>query len=80
MFAIVPSVLHKLIYSGSLEKADLSSITNVLCGAAYLQPALADKLKQHLKMAPQISEGMSKNVVFLFVLRLTGPCSRLWTI
>ena len=58
MFAVVPSVLHKLVHSDALEKTDLSSITNVLCGAAYLQPQLADKLKQHLKKTPQISEGM----------------------
>ncbi|KAJ3484238.1 hypothetical protein NLI96_g5758 [Meripilus lineatus] len=57
MFAVVPSVLHKLVHSDALEKTDLSSITNVLCGAAYLQPQLADKLKQYLKKTPQISEG-----------------------
>lgn len=73
MFAVVPSVLHNLVYSGALDKTDLSSITNVLCGAAYLQPQLAEKLKQYLKKSPQISEGAEYIVDSLCLLRLIGP-------
>ncbi|TCD62313.1 hypothetical protein EIP91_007080 [Steccherinum ochraceum] len=41
MLPLVPSVAHQLVYSKKFASADLTSITNVLCGAAALPPELA---------------------------------------
>ncbi|THH31193.1 hypothetical protein EUX98_g3018 [Antrodiella citrinella] len=56
MLPLVPSVAHQLVYSKKFASADLSTITNVLCGAAALPTALAERLSGLTKNTP-ISEG-----------------------
>ncbi|KAH8104506.1 hypothetical protein BXZ70DRAFT_904699 [Cristinia sonorae] len=55
MLPLVPSVAHQLVFSKKFANADLSSITNVLCGAAALPPVVRKKLSGLTKSA--IAEG-----------------------
>lgn len=56
---LIPSVVHQLATYPQLGKYDLSSITNMSSGAAYLPPDLADKLLSRLGSDVDLGEGRS---------------------
>ena len=49
---MVPSIIHQFVHSPKAAKADLSSVYLIGCGAAYLAPDLAEKLKSMLGHLP----------------------------
>lgn len=55
---LVPSMIHQLVHSGLLEKADLSSLMIVNSGAAYLPPKVADAMQKLLRTG-RLQEGMN---------------------
>lgn len=60
MLPLVPSVAHQMVHSKKFASADLSTITNVLCGAAALPPNLGQKLSKLTQGSP-IAEGLHRN-------------------
>ncbi|KZS92177.1 amp dependent CoA ligase [Sistotremastrum niveocremeum HHB9708] len=48
---IVPSMIHSLVHSDRFSKADFSSVIGFGSGAAYLPPALAQRLKSKVTTA-----------------------------
>ncbi|KAF8523326.1 hypothetical protein BU17DRAFT_74985 [Hysterangium stoloniferum] len=62
--ALIPSVVHQLVYSPKLAEADLSSVVTIGCGAAYLPPLLAKRLLGMAKNASYVSGyGMSEATI-----------------
>ena len=55
---LVPSMIHQLVNHELTGKTDLSSVVHVHSGAAYLPPALAEKMKGFVKDVPQVFEGV----------------------
>lgn len=65
---MVPSIIHQLVNSPKSKKADLSSLTFLGSGSAYLPESLAQKA---LGLAPQgaaFNEGNSSPTPTLFVI------------
>ena len=63
MLPLVPSVAHQLVHSKKFASADLSSITNVLCGGAALPPELGRRLGKLVQDSP-IAEGKPGRTMF----------------
>ncbi len=54
---LIPSAIHQLVNHKLIDKTDLSSLVSVHSGAAYLPPALSEKLKTFVKNVPHVLEG-----------------------
>ncbi|KII90716.1 hypothetical protein PLICRDRAFT_52417 [Plicaturopsis crispa FD-325 SS-3] len=57
---LIPSVVHQLVNSSQIGKADLSSLLSISCGAAYLPPELAAKFSAHTPNA-KFTEGYGQS-------------------
>ncbi|KAG2009620.1 AMP dependent CoA ligase [Coprinopsis cinerea AmutBmut pab1-1] len=57
VIALIPSIVHQLVHHPDIEKVDLSSVTSLGSGAAYLPPELAEKLSRLLPKQSHFSEG-----------------------
>ncbi|TFK27568.1 amp dependent CoA ligase [Coprinopsis marcescibilis] len=55
--ALIPSIVHQLVHHPKIEQVDLSSVTQLGSGAAYLPPSLADKLSKLIAGNASFSEG-----------------------
>ncbi|KAK7682379.1 hypothetical protein QCA50_014584 [Cerrena zonata] len=53
---LVPSMIHQLVHSGLLQKADTSSLAIINSGAAYLPPKVSDAM-QKLARTARLQEG-----------------------
>ena len=53
---LVPSMIHQLVNSGLLEKADVSALAIVNSGAAYLPPKVSDAMQKLIRSA-RLQEG-----------------------
>ncbi|KII90717.1 hypothetical protein PLICRDRAFT_174091 [Plicaturopsis crispa FD-325 SS-3] len=58
--SLIPSVVHQLVNSPLIKKADLSSLTFITSGAAYLPPQLAAKFQRYTPKA-RFSEGYGQS-------------------
>ncbi|KAI0078255.1 amp dependent CoA ligase [Panus rudis PR-1116 ss-1] len=54
---MVPSMLHNMVHSGYMEKADLSSVSQVMVGAAASPKELYEKVHKHAPNVLRITEG-----------------------
>lgn len=70
---LIPSVVHQLATYPQLGKYDLSSITNMSSGAAYLPPDLADKLLSRLGSDVDLGEGYGMSETTLAALFIPRP-------
>ncbi|CAL1713285.1 unnamed protein product [Somion occarium] len=57
VFPMVPSMLHQLVNSKLLDKADLSSVQQVMCGAAATPGDLVKKLRKSVPGFQEFMEG-----------------------
>ncbi|TCD62312.1 hypothetical protein EIP91_007079 [Steccherinum ochraceum] len=73
VFLLVPSMLHQLVTSGLLDKADLSSVWSVATGAAYLPPKVEEKFMSMVKQIPRVSQGYGLSECTLSGLRKPVP-------
>lgn len=64
VMALIPSIVHQLVYHPRTPKTDWSTIRILGSGAAYLPPELADKLAAMMPVEVTFSEGygMSEGV------------------
>ena len=60
---LVPSLVHQIVNHRDVHRYDLSSITTVGCGAAYLPPELGDKLLRLTPATLQIGEGAPRRAL-----------------
>lgn len=68
---LVPSIIHQLVFSPKVAKADLSSVQFAGSGAAYLTPELASRFNSMFKMQSNLAEGYGlSEVVSSFSLRV----------
>jgi acyl-CoA synthetase (AMP-forming)/AMP-acid ligase II len=56
---LVPSLVHQFVHHPRFKTADMSSVTMIGSGAAYLPPQLADQICARFKDVPRVSEGAS---------------------
>ncbi|KAF7296989.1 hypothetical protein MIND_00931200 [Mycena indigotica] len=54
---LVPSLIHQLVNHPDFLKTDMSSVVFVNSGAAYLPPALSDKLLAHMQKGADLHQG-----------------------
>lgn len=57
MVALVPSLVHHLVTSGLLAKADLSSVVQVMSGASHTPQVLIDEVKKYFKSSGETGGG-----------------------
>ncbi|CAK5283949.1 unnamed protein product [Mycena citricolor] len=55
--ALIPSAVHQIVTHPDLRKTDLSSVTSIISGAAYLPKQLADKMTSLLSNGSEVSQG-----------------------
>lgn len=55
--SLVPSFVHQIVNHPDVEKVDLSSVTNVNCGASYLSSDLFAKMKKLLPENTRFLQG-----------------------
>ncbi|THG94995.1 hypothetical protein EW026_g6575 [Hermanssonia centrifuga] len=70
---LIPSAIHQLVNHKLIDKTDLSSLVSVHSGAAYLPPALSEKLKTFVKNVPHVLEGYGMSEQTLSASRKTYP-------
>jgi len=54
---LVPSLVHQIVHHPRFKTADLSSLQEIGCGAAYLPPHLADQLRVRVPAMKRITVG-----------------------
>ncbi|KAJ7094701.1 hypothetical protein B0H15DRAFT_775750 [Mycena belliarum] len=54
---LIPSMVHQLVTHPDIKKTNLSSVTNVASGAAYLPPELAARMGRLLPAGSNLSQG-----------------------
>ena len=77
---LIPSVVHQLVNSPKMKKADLSSVLFIGSGAAYLPDSLA---RQMSRMAPNlafntVSEGNTSTFQYSLIMTTLTLFCRLW--
>ncbi|KAI0785242.1 hypothetical protein C8Q75DRAFT_722835 [Abortiporus biennis] len=57
LFASVPSIVHRLVTNGKLERANLKTVDTVLCGAAHLPEELVQKISEIFRLQQPLNRG-----------------------
>nr|GAT56645.1 predicted protein [Mycena chlorophos] len=70
---LVPSLIHQLTVHPHLKSTDLSSVRAIASGAAYLPPALNDKLSRQLKKGASLTQGYGLSEATLSALAYIPP-------
>ncbi|KAI0785238.1 hypothetical protein C8Q75DRAFT_333646 [Abortiporus biennis] len=70
---LIPSALHQMANSAEFSNADLSSVTVVSSGAAYLPPQLAERVVKKIPQISSVSEGYGLSECTLSALRKPSP-------
>ncbi|KAH8077249.1 hypothetical protein BXZ70DRAFT_902379 [Cristinia sonorae] len=70
---LVPSIIHQLVESGMLDKADLSSVWGVATGAAFLPPKVEEKFTSIVKQVPRVQVGYGLSECTLSSMRSPVP-------
>ena len=67
MVPLVPSLVHHLVVSGLLDKADLSSVVSIMSGASHTPQVLIDHCLKYVKGMTDLGGGygLSEAVRFL---------------
>ncbi|KIL66829.1 hypothetical protein M378DRAFT_74729 [Amanita muscaria Koide BX008] len=72
---LIPSIVYQLVHHPKLAKTDLTSITYVNSGAAYLSPKLAEKLSSFIPQKADFIEGYGMSEGTVATLRSPAPGS-----
>ena len=76
---LIPSIALQLVNHPTINKADLSSLSTIASGAAYLPPKLAEKLSKISPNETFMAEGkIAPRQVYKSIL--TCPSYRLWAL
>ncbi|KAK7682380.1 hypothetical protein QCA50_014585 [Cerrena zonata] len=73
MVALVPSLVHHLVMSGLLEKADFSSVVQVMSGASHTPQVLIDELVKYVKGMSDTGGGYGLSEATLAVCMKPAP-------
>ncbi|CAL1713286.1 unnamed protein product [Somion occarium] len=73
LLLLVPSMVHQLVHSGLLEKADLSSVDLISTGGAYMPPKVAERIQKLIRSTPRVMEGYGLSECTLSALRKPAP-------
>jgi acyl-CoA synthetase (AMP-forming)/AMP-acid ligase II len=55
--SLVPSVVHQLVNHPNIHNVNLNSVQVIGCGAAYLPPDLAERMKSITPKGTELSQG-----------------------
>ncbi|KIL66830.1 hypothetical protein M378DRAFT_177655 [Amanita muscaria Koide BX008] len=71
---LIPSIVHQLVHHPKFAKTDLSSVTSISSGAAYLPPDLAKKLSSYTPKEASMVDGygMSEGTLAIIIMPPAG--------
>jgi len=70
---MIPSAIHQLVHHKSFRPEDWATVMSIACGAAYLPPKLAHRLREMVRSTLEISEGFGMSEVTIGATRMPTP-------